>query len=39
MIALINIRYIYSNIELLIDNIFEFKPLLVANISLTYLSY
>ena len=30
MIALINIRSIYSNIELLIDYIIEFKPLLVA---------
>ena len=30
MIVLINIRYIYCNIEILIDHIIEFKPLLVA---------
>ena len=29
MIAFINIIYIYSTIELLIDYIIEFKPLLV----------
>ena len=29
MIVLINIRYIYCNIEILIDHIIEFNPLLI----------